>query len=673
MKFLLSLFVLTLGKLYFIPTTYYVTPSGSGSGTGLDSGNTMSYAALFSKTLVSGDIVKFKGGNTYQGQHFAKDGVTYDRYSAGTNPVISGSTTLTTWALASGNIYWASVSSTQPQSVTLDGALVGMGRYPNTGYLTYTSHVNNTSISGASVGTLPTTFVGGEVVIRKARFIMDRHIITAQSGTTITYSSTNFYGNSSNYDPDNGNGYFVQNHLDALDQLGEWYYDKVNSRLYMHFGTGTPAGRVVKAATVSQLVPLNSTANVTFNNIDFEGGNTGIQNNGTTNITFNNCNFRYQGTAIYGNDCTNLTMNGGSISDCGSNGFNVESSNVANITGTTVTGVTIKRTGLIAGLGESGDARYSAINVGGNNTTVTNCTVIKQGFNGISFDGDNVLVKRNLVDSSCLVKDDGAGIYTFSLNNVTRSNRIIEENIVLHSIGNYLGGEYNGELYGQAAAIYLDGFANHVILRYNFCAGGSWMGIFENGNSSNSIVDNTTFDFPYGIAITQTATTGFGSVRNLVMTGNTCIARTASQMALLVTILFASDNPSSFGTNINNNLYGRPLDDNLTIRVNRGSYPGATGVTDISLATWKSTSGLDSASSKASVTTSNVNNLRYDYNYSPSSIPLSLGAVYKNISNTSYPGIINLSPYRGEVLIYSGALPTGYIIIKAGPFKFVSQ
>lgn len=668
MKYLLAVIFLAFGKLWFVPTTYYITPSGSGSGTGLDSNNTMSYTALYPKTLATGDIVKFKAGNTYSGQHYAKDGVTYDRYSSGANPIISGFTTMTGWTNSSGNIWYVPLVNSKVQCVQIDGTSRGVGRYPNTGYLTYTSHTDNTSISGATVSALPASFVGGEVVIKKWRYILDRHKITAQSGGTITYSSTNFYGNSSSYEPTDGNGYFVQNHLATLDQDGEWYSD--GTGLYVYSATN-PTGRTIKVSTVDQLVPLNSTVNVTFNNIDFEGGNIGVQNNATNNIVFNNCNFRFQGTAIYGVDCNGLTMTGGSISDCGSNGFNVDGAG----NNTTVSGVTIRRTGIIPGMGESGDGRYTSINVGGNNTLVSNCTVIKSGFNGISFDGNDILVEKNLVDSSNLVKDDGAGIYSFTPDGVTRSNRIIRDNIVLHSIGNYDGGAHNGQLYGQAAAIYLDGFSNHVTVRNNSCAYGSWMGIFENGNSFNTITGNTTFDFLYGIALNQTATSGFGAIRNLLMTGNTCIARTTSQVAMLVAILFVNDNPSSFGT-IDNNLYARPVDDNQTIRVDRESYSGATGITNISLASWKSTSGLDAASTKSLVTTSDPNNLRYDYNYSSASSFPGLPAVYKDVRANTYNGMLSLSPYSGNVLIYNSALPIpstgGSLIIRGRKVDVIS-
>jgi hypothetical protein len=670
MKLLIAGWITTLVKLlFFVPTVYYITPSGSGSGTGLDSANTMSYAALFSKPLNAGDSVKFKGGNTYSGQHYAKDGAIYGRYSSGTNPVISGMTTLSSWTNSSGNIWYATATASAIQSVTVDGVLKGLGRYPNTGYLIYTSHTGNTSISGTSVSGLPTSFVGGEVVIRKARYIMDRHIITAQSGSTITYSSTNFYGNSSNYDPDNGNGYFIQGHLSTLDQDGEWYFDQPNSRLYMYF-SGSTSGRVVKASTVNQLVPLNSTVDVTFNNVDFEGGNVGIQNNGTSNIIFNNCNFKNQGTAIYGVDCTNLTMIGGSITDCGSNGVNIESSDVANITGSKVIGVTLTRTGIIPGLGESGDGRYSSINIGGNNTTITDCTVRKSGFNGIGFDGDNVFVARNFVDSSCLVKDDGGGIYCYTPSGVTRSNRIIRKNIVLNSIGNFDGAAYNGELYGQAGAIYLDGFSNHVTVDSNFCATGNWMGIFENGNSYNSILNNTTYDFVYGVAVTQTATSGFGSVRNLLMTGNKFIARSPSQFGLLLTILFVNDDPVNFGT-IDYNNYSRPIDDDSTIMVNRGGYVGSTGLTTMTLANWKTISSVDASSTNSSVTATSLGDMRYDYNYSATSSTISLPGVYKDVLGNAYSGTATLTPYSGKVFVYTEPVPAGFFMIRVGPYQFV--
>lgn len=668
MKYLILIVSLAFTKLFFVPVTYYVTPAGSGTGTGLDSSNPASYAAILTKNLNSGDVVLFKAGNTYVGQlNFPRDGVSYGRYSSGTNPLISGLTTLSTWVNSSGNIYYADLTATNVRNVLVDGVMRGPGRYPNTGYLTYTSHSGNSSISGTSVGTLPFSFVAGEVVIRKERYIMDRHIITGQNSSTLTFSSTNFYGSSSSYSPSDGNGYFVQAHPSTLDIDGEWYYDEPNHRMYAYFAGGS-AGRTLRVSTVNVLVPLNSTVNVSFNGIDFEGGNTGIQNNATSNISVTNCNFKYQGIGISGVDCSNILIRKVTVSDCGSRGIGVD----GNGNFVTVDSSIVYNTGLIAGNTESGDNKGTAINIYGNNTVITNSRAIKAGFNLISFDGNDVLVEKNFTDSSCLVKDDGGNIYTFCDVGNTRSNRIIRNNIVLHSIGNHIGGEYNGQLFGQAAGIYLDGFCNHVLVESNECSIGNWMGIFVNGNSFNTIINNTTFDYPYGIALSQTATSGGGAIRNLTMTGNTFVAKKAGQSSMLVSILFASDTPSSFGTNINNNRYARPVDDNAVIKMDFENFSGATGVSDISLATWKSSYGLDAGSVGSAVTTSSESNLRYDYNYSSSSSTVGLPGTYKDVAGNTYNGTIALPSYSSAALVYTAGLAASYIIIRSGPFKMTS-
>jgi hypothetical protein len=103
------------------------------------------YAKFNSTTVPAGSTVLFRSGETFNGLLQPSSGtsgnvVTYGKYGGNANPVISGFTTLTTWNLASGNIYWASLSFSQVQMVTLDGQVKGIGRYPNNGYLTYTSH-----------------------------------------------------------------------------------------------------------------------------------------------------------------------------------------------------------------------------------------------------------------------------------------------------------------------------------------------------------------------------------------------------------------------------------------------------------------------------------------------------------------------------------------------------
>jgi hypothetical protein len=337
--------------------------------------------------------------------------------------------------------------------------------------------------------------------------------------------------------------------------------------------------------------------------------------------------------------------------------------------GITVNGTAVHDIGLIPGLGESGDGKYSGLSFAANNINVSNCTLNRIGFNAVAYDGDNVLVEHNYADSVCLVKDDGGAYYTYCQPNENRVNRIIRNNIATNCIGNFEGAGYNNELFGQAAAIYLDGNTNHTLVDGNFCATGSWAGILNNGNSFNTITNNKVYDFAYQVALTQTSTTvGNGAVRNLVMTGNTLIARTAEQLALLTSIIFVADSPSSFGT-VNNNTYARPIDDNQTIAVNR-SYSGGSGFSTMTLAGWKTSSSLDAASVKSTITTSNLSDFSYKINPTTFSVNFPLGAAYRNVSGNTYSGDATISGYSGEVMLYDAALPGsstgpgGWIIIK---------
>jgi hypothetical protein len=113
--------------------------------------------------------------------------------------------------------------------VTINGSAKGMGRYPNSGYLKYENNAENTSITDYELTSSP-NWTGAEIVMRKYRFILDRHTVTNHSGTTLNYSTSTAYGNNSAYKPWKGNGYFFQNHMQTLDQFGEWYFNKTTKR-----------------------------------------------------------------------------------------------------------------------------------------------------------------------------------------------------------------------------------------------------------------------------------------------------------------------------------------------------------------------------------------------------------------------------------------------------------
>lgn len=678
MKVPYTLLLLLITRLSF-GTTYYVsTTDGNDSRTSTQAQSsatpwkTLAKLTATVSTFVPGDSISFKKGDVFPGSMTCASGISgsyikYGSYGTGANPIFSGFTTVTSWALVSGNIYSATVTSSSLQGVSVDGTLRGFGRYPNTGYLTYTGTNYNpatpgtpgTTITSSNISTLPDNFVGGEVVIKKYRYILDRHKITSRVGTTLTFTNTNFYGSNSQNPPTANDGYFIQNHLNTLDLDGEWSHG--SNTLNMYFSGGVTSGRVVKASTVGTILTMNSTQYVRFTGIDFEGGTFGIDMSGTINIVLSNCNFRQQQTAIRGNDCTQFWMIGVNINECPSNGVFLEN----NCTNTVMDGVTVNNCGSIPGQGESGDGKYNGISVNGDGGTVKNCTVTNIGFNGITFSGSNMLIYRNLVDSFCSVKDDGAGIYGFTSPPNSSigwtgivSNRIVRGNIVLNAIGAPEGAQWNSEPEGQAAAIYFDGYANHTLADSNFCAHGPWYGFLNNANSNNSYTNNTAFDFKYqwGAVVVGIPPTDYGSVRNLVVTNNTFIARTTSQ-AVIYLELPVNDNPSLLGT-FNNNNYSRPIDNDDYIHILK-SYSGGPGMVTMTLPTWKSTYSLDLSTGTSPVTVSDPNSFRTDYNYSASTTTIGLPAIYQSIESGATYSLLNLQPYDGAVSAYFGPLVSG--------------
>jgi parallel beta-helix repeat protein len=623
---------------------------------------TLSKFNAIAATLRPGDSVFFRRGEAFYGSMNPKvSGATgavvyFGAYGTGANPVISGFTSLSGWTSHGNGVYYAPVTAPNLQIVTVNGEARGMGRWPNTGYLQVGSHVGNQSITSTGLSGAPTTnFTGGEIVMRKYRFILDRHPISSQSGNTLNYTtSTNFNGNNATYSPVDKNGFFIQGHLATLDRPGEWWYDATNKRLYMHFGADNPANAIVRASTQEYNLSFTNLNFLTFENLGFEGGNAhGILLTGSSNININNCHFSNQGAvALGGTNLNGISVKGGSINTAFSNGINFD----INATNCTVDGVSVSNTNMIPGTGRSGSGVGNGIAVNGGNTKIINNQVVKSGYSGIQFLGDNVLVERNYVDGFCYLKDDGGGIYTFNgQENRTESNRIIRNNIILNAIGNFESTQsYWWEGYGKAAGIYLDEYVNNVQVTGNTIANGDWAGIFIHNTHHCQITNNIIYNHRYQMHLSQYSL----SSRNMVETGNQYIAKQAFQMTWFYRT-YVADNPSTMGTS-DNNYFARPLNDDKTIRLGFLMNSGGD-TTDISLAQWQSQYRLDLASRKSPVTYSgNINDsLRFEYNPSNAVRTVALDAGYIDVTGKAYSGTLSLNPWTSVVLFRNKTTASG--------------
>ncbi|MDY6314579.1 MAG: right-handed parallel beta-helix repeat-containing protein, partial [Clostridia bacterium] len=101
------------------------------------------------------------------------------------------------------------------------------------------------------------------------------------------------------------------NSFEAIDQPGEWYYDKSSDMLYIYPFEGTTAeSKLYVSNSAFDMISANGTNNLNFEGIRFtSSARRGIKLDNTNNVTINNCIFNNFGsTAVYADNSTNFTI-----------------------------------------------------------------------------------------------------------------------------------------------------------------------------------------------------------------------------------------------------------------------------------------------------------------------------------------------------------------------------
>lgn len=643
-----------------MPTYYFSNADGNDSRTATQAQDQSTPWKTLSKlnsfAFVPGDQVLLKRGDTFTGSLSVSSGaagnvITYGAYGTGNPPIVSGFSVLSTWALSSGHIYWAALDVPRLQIVLVDGVLRGMGRYPNSGFLQYTTHSGAAWISGATVGGIPFDPVNAEAVVAKDRYYRDRQKVISRVGNTLNLDSTDWSWGRNDQNATNLNGYFIQDHMDTLDTDGDWFYNKAEKRLYMYFA-GATAGRVIQAAAYQIGIVATGRANFSILGLKVTGFNyAGINHDYSGPGTINdNLIEKIGGNGIEGlQGPGGITTNNNNISDCLNGGITHY-----DVSGNTVNNNIINNIHCIMGMGKSGDAAGNGISFFGDNYQVKRNKLTNIGFNGIGwYAGSHVLVEENLIEGYCKNKDDGGAIYTYGVNQATAAiltDRIIRRNICKDGPGSLegLGSYLSYQNFGMAYGVYLDQFSTHVLVDDNELFEGCAGGVFNNLDGYNTITNNLIFSGKYGIAFQN-----LGNVRGMVVTNNKIIMKTADQMALFCVSYNGTADISNFGT-FDNNYYARPINNLPTILVSNGG-----GLDSLySISQFFTTFGKDQHSLPSVVSITDISNFRVDYNFAGVPASVSLGAVYKDIQNTVYNGSQTLDAFSGSVLMYDSPLDT---------------
>jgi len=500
--------------------------------------------------LNAGDSILLKRNEVFYGTiTITKSGgpfapIYFGAYGKGHYPVISGLVKLNTWK-SDGNGIYESFCNYIGNALILNDCQQPMGRFPNKGYLSYSSHEGNNSITDNKLNNV-LNWTGAEVVIRKTRWVIDKSKIIGQSDGKLNYAP----GNKTL--PTNGFGYFIQNSVKTLDQFGEWYFDASRSKMMVYFGDKNPDVYLAQYSGLNSLVKISKHSFITFENIAFVGaGADAIDIRNSSNIILKNCKIDNSGSnailVAYSPFTTlkNLTIN---------HSLNEAIDCDAGCTYAVIANNEIRNTGLIPGLGKSGTGTYEAITAFGDHTQIEKNYIDSTGYDGIYFGGNFSVAKNNFIDYFCLVKDDGAGIYIADWS--LTFNKQVLGNIILHGIG--AGEGSNNPSYLQAEGIYIDDNSESLTITGNTVSLCANSGIKIHNAKNIRINSNTVYNNGVQLKLEQDS---FVSKTNLIrdnqITNNIFFARTDHQ----ANAGYSShlDDISSFG-NIDSNIYCRPND-----------------------------------------------------------------------------------------------------------------
>ncbi|MBV8881333.1 MAG: right-handed parallel beta-helix repeat-containing protein [Planctomycetaceae bacterium] len=550
-------------------TAYYVDADAgadSNPGTAEAPWKTLPKVNASQHLLKPGDRVLFRRGQVFPGALLVETSgtpelpITYGSYGEGARPELTGFATVTGWKPAGEGIWEAPCPAclTPVNVVTVDDTARPMGRTPNAdapngGYLTVDSHVGKTSITDAD---LPAAadWTGAEVVLRKYRWVIDRNRITAHAGKTLTYTSASVY------EAIDGHGYFIQNDPRTLDAFGEWYFDRAARTLKLYCGTSDPAKLRVKVGAVNTVIGAATRHDLAFNGLRLTGANqVAISLDSSARIALRDCEIRWSGfNAVAGDRVDAVLIEDCTIDDTNNNAITLRDG----VSHSTVRRITINNTGMIPGMGGSGDGTYNAITMqGGTDNLIENFRVTNTGYLPVHFGGSRITIRDGYIDGYASVKDDSGGIYTWTnpQDRTPYTERKILGNIVLHSKGATAGAVGEAKGFG----IYLDDCTSGVEVRGNTVAGTS-AGLFLHNAHHCVITGNTFFDNEVQTLILHDdiAPEAEAAIRGVTFTENKLISRTPAQRILSAGS--TSDDFSQFGT-FERNIYARPADQGLIV------------------------------------------------------------------------------------------------------------
>ena len=307
---------------------------------------------------------------------------------------------------------------------------------------------------------------------------------------------------------------------------------------------------------------------------------------------------------------------------------------------------------------------YEAVQTGANNAIIEYNEIDSTGYVGITFDGNNTIVRNNFLNGFCLLKIDGAGIYTWNgAGQVASTGQKITNNIVINGIGSNEGTSTTGN--PIAHGIYLDWGTANMEVSGNSISNCTHSGLYIHDAFNLNVHNNTSFNNGQFQVLFASFDAGV-PIRTDIVKNNIFVSKAATQTTGSFQTI--ADDIRSFGT-LDSNYWARPMDDNTTINYSINNYASGANFT---LAQWQAYSSQDAHSKKSPKTVTTINDVRFEYNSTEANKTISLDGNYIDVKNVSYNGTITLAPYTSAVLIRNGAATNKAPTANAGTNQTIS-
>ncbi len=564
------------------PTSYVSSSEGNDDNDGLSEDTPFATVAKVNALdLQPGDSVRFKCGDVWRAEQLViswsgaeGDPITIGSYptACADQPVLSGARPIEGWSLHEGNIYVAALAASDfPMGINQlfrDGQRLTMGRWPNLdagdgGYAFVDSHAADSSQFVDNE--LPAVeWTGAIVHLKNIRWSMIDRQVTGASGHTLTLNQ----GIScliSGWSDCVGWGYFINHHLNTLDQDGEWYYDAAAQKVYLVSASGAPSG--VEGSVILEeadtlrhggimLSDGSATAYVVIDNFEIKqwfnhgiGTPGGMSSDIYHHITVRNVTIKDVDAAgvrlsswLERPPDGRKGLRGGHHLRFENNV--IDGANHFGITGyfaaSTFEGNQFQNIALVenlnkSGMGcgltrdqctENGDGvriRSYEVQDSGYGNTLRYNRFDRIGYNGVDVFGPDNVLERNVIRRACYTKADCGAVRTFGDDNLSATDVYdvqLLENIIVDIPGNVDGCHASRPAFGMG--LYVDHYSRNVEARDNTIISTTITGI-NYQRSTGQIVDNTIYNASTGTAFAAHISLGKPETR-VSMAGNVMYA-----------------------------------------------------------------------------------------------------------------------------------------------------